>query len=85
MYRYYVSFAHQSPTSFGVATLDIAAAQRITSADDLTPITADLTARGYRNVQILAFSLYANPTQPPAGPRPEPQPRRAERGRHDRR
>lgn len=61
MFRYYVSFSYQSPDGFAVASLDINARQRITSVNDLAPITADLSGQGYRNVKILAFSLYSLP------------------------
>ncbi|TDC37098.1 hypothetical protein [Micromonospora sp. KC213] len=63
MHRYYVSFSYQAPSGFAVASVDVTARQRFATVNDLAPVTADLTGRGYRNVTILAFSLYANPTR----------------------
>ena len=59
MYRYYVSFAFQAPTSLGMAALDITTRQRITNVEDLSPVYDQLTQQGYRTVTILGFSLYA--------------------------
>ncbi|MFC0005515.1 hypothetical protein [Micromonospora siamensis] len=85
MHRYYVSFAYQSPNGFAIGTLDVTTEQRISTVEDLAPVTADLTGRDYRNVVIMAFSLYANPrrddnpnrdTRRPANPTPNRDARR---------
>jgi hypothetical protein len=74
MARYYVSFSFQGPASLGlgIASLDVTTtAALITTVEDLNPVYSQLAQQGYHNnVKILAFSLYAKPTTPPA-----PQPR----------
>ncbi|MEO3771473.1 hypothetical protein [Micromonospora sp. B9E7] len=72
MHRYYVSFSYQAPQGFAIASLDITARQRIATADELAPITADLIGRGYHSAKILAFSLYANPQREDTASRPNP-------------
>ncbi|WP_435055021.1 hypothetical protein [Micromonospora aurantiaca (nom. illeg.)] len=72
MYRYYVSFSFQSTSGLGVASLDVTARQLISTADDLAPVTSQITRQGYRQVKILAFSLYADPTRDTTSRNPRP-------------
>ncbi|MEU7679454.1 hypothetical protein AB0C42_32105 [Micromonospora taraxaci] len=76
MHRYYVSFSFQGPTGLAIASLDVTARLRIATADDLAPVTADLTGRGYHSVKILAFSLYADPQREDNSSRRNPNPNR---------
>ena len=70
MYRYYVTFSYQAPTTLAIASLDVTTQLRISHVDDLAPVTTQITDRGYHNVKILAFSLYAQDN-----PKPNPRPR----------
>jgi hypothetical protein len=59
VYRYYVSFSYQAPSGLGIASLDVTTQSRISKVDDLASVTPQIADQGYRNVKILAFSLYA--------------------------
>lgn len=65
MYRYYVSFSYQAPDSLGIASLDVTTPSLISQVDDLASVITQITDRGYLNVKILAFSLYAQEHQHP--------------------
>ena len=75
MFRYYVSFSYQTPSGLGIASLDVTTPSRIGGIGDLAPVTEQITAQGYPNVKILAFSLYAQE-------RPTPNTRPNRSGNH---
>jgi hypothetical protein len=69
MFRYYISFSFAATNgALAIASADYTLTNRIAGVDDLNPVTADLTGKGYTNVHVLAFSLYANPTPAPTPP-----------------
>ncbi len=61
MFRYYISLSHQAPMGLGIDSVDITTQQRITSVNELAPITGQIARQGFTNVKILAFSLYGSP------------------------
>ncbi|GAA2858316.1 hypothetical protein Acy02nite_22130 [Actinoplanes cyaneus] len=65
MFRYYISFSHQSPVNgFGIGAADFTFDGPISSADDVAAIRADLARQGYSNVAILGFSRYTAKPNP---------------------
>ncbi|MER5335157.1 hypothetical protein [Micromonospora sp. NPDC002717] len=61
MFRYYVSFSHETPTGFGILAMDMSMDKRITDADDVTVLRDLFIKQGYVNPVVLGFSPYAQP------------------------
>ena len=78
MYRYYVSFSYTTPTGPGLAAVDVTRSTPIVNADDLVPIREHFTMQGIKDVLVLSFSAYAEPTTPrsDAACSPSPHPTR---------